>query len=136
MCHVTGTAWWDIPKGRQDPGESSLATVIRETREETGLELMPDALVDLGVVYYREDKSLHLFVGHVSRSKVEPARCVCTTYFQDGRTGALRPEMDGFAWVAFEDVPRLCAKAMARLLVARLPLATLGALLPVAQCLA
>lgn len=136
MGHVTGATWWDIPKGGQDPGESSLATVVRETLEETGLLLLPDALRDLGVVNYRPDKELHLFAGHVTRAKVDPAACICTTYFQQVHTQQLLPELDEFAWVPFAEVPVRSAKAMARLLEGRLPLTSLAPLLPATECLA
>jgi 8-oxo-dGTP pyrophosphatase MutT (NUDIX family) len=136
MGHVTGAAWWDIPKGGQDEGESALATVVRETQEETGLTLLPDALIDLGVVHYRPDKSLHLFAGRVTRTRVDPSACICTTYFRQFHTQKLLPELDAFAWVPFEDVPARCAKAMSRLLVGRLPLASLVPMLPAKQCLA
>jgi len=35
------------PAGHVDPGESVLAAVVRETREETGLDFTPEALVGL-----------------------------------------------------------------------------------------
>jgi len=136
MGHVTGAAWWDIPKGGQDEGESAIATVVRETLEETGLTLLPDALIDLGVVNYRPDKSLHLFAGRVTRSSVDPSACICTTYFRQFHTQKMLPEMDGFAWVPFDEVPTRSAKAMARLLEGRLPLASLVSMLPAEQCLA
>jgi len=37
ICHVTGTAKWDIPKGLLDPGEDTLAAAMRELYEEAGL---------------------------------------------------------------------------------------------------
>ncbi|MDR1710749.1 MAG: NUDIX domain-containing protein [Propionibacteriaceae bacterium] len=35
----TGDQWWFTPGGGIDPGESQLAAVVRELREETGLEI-------------------------------------------------------------------------------------------------
>jgi ADP-ribose pyrophosphatase YjhB (NUDIX family) len=35
LCHVTGTNHWDIPKGMQEPGESTLHAAKRELMEET-----------------------------------------------------------------------------------------------------
>jgi 8-oxo-dGTP pyrophosphatase MutT (NUDIX family) len=38
---------WNQPAGHVDPGEAILDAVVRETLEETGLELTPTALVGL-----------------------------------------------------------------------------------------
>jgi putative (di)nucleoside polyphosphate hydrolase len=48
LCHVTGTDHWDIPKGMQDPGETTLEAAMRELSEETGLCFDPLLFVDLG----------------------------------------------------------------------------------------
>ena len=37
--------WWDMPGGGREAGESAEACVLRETREEVGLELSEAALV-------------------------------------------------------------------------------------------
>src|SRR5438067_9937252 len=61
LCHVTGTRAWDIPKGLQDPGETTLEAALRELREETGLVYPADRFVELGRYEYRKDKALHLY---------------------------------------------------------------------------
>ena len=67
LVHPTNKKHWDIPKGKGDPGENPLDTVLRECYEETGLDLMFKSknLVDLGVNHYPRKKSpnrhLHLF---------------------------------------------------------------------------
>ncbi len=119
LCHATGTSRWDIPKGRREPGESEIEAAIRETAEESGLRFTPQVLLDLGRFRYRPGKDLHLFA---TRSEhVDPARCSCSTQFRDAR-GRLVPEMDGYAWVAFDEVPRRCAKNMTTLLTRTLSL--------------
>jgi 8-oxo-dGTP pyrophosphatase MutT (NUDIX family) len=130
LCHVTCATWWDIPKGGQDAGETPLATAVRETREETGIALLPGALVDLGRIAYRSDKSLYLFAARTTRAAVDPVRCCCTSHFRQPHTGALLPEMDGFAWVPFAEVGARCAKTMAEVLTERLSLTDIAARLP------
>ncbi len=123
LCHVTGTARWDIPKGGGDAGESEIDTAIRETAEETGLRFEPDELLDLGRFPYRRGKDLHLFAALIER--IDTARCVCTTHFRDAR-GNLRLEMDGFEWVPFAQVTGRCGKSLAALLTRTISLPSLS----------
>lgn len=37
---------WDLPGGRPDAGEDHRATLVREVREETGLDVEPGVLLD------------------------------------------------------------------------------------------
>lgn len=113
LCHATGTSRWDIPKGGGEPGETPIATAIRETAEETGLRFEPEALLDLGRHAYRPGKDLHLFGAMIER--IDLAQCSCSTHYRDA-LGRERPEMDGFAWVPFDEVPLRCAKNMTALL--------------------
>jgi len=119
LCHATGTSRWDIPKGRREAGESEIDAAIRETSEECGLRFAPADLLELGRVRYRPGKDLHLFA--VRSERIDPARCSCSTRFRDAR-GRLVPEMDGYAWVAFDEVARRCAKNMTTLLTRTLSL--------------
>ncbi|MCU0921761.1 MAG: NUDIX hydrolase [Burkholderiaceae bacterium] len=119
LCHATGTYVWDIPKGGADPGESTLATAIRETAEETGLRFAPEELLDLGHFGYRPSKDLHLYAA--LRERFDPRQCHCSSHFTD-LWGRRRPEMDAYEWIAFERVPRRCARRMAEVLTQRLSL--------------
>ena len=119
LCHATGTARWDIPKGHGEAGESTQETALRETAEETGLVFQPDELLELGRSTYRPSKDLWLYAALTER--FDTARCHCRTQFQD-RFGRMRPEMDGYAWTPFAGVAARCAPNMARLLTQRLSL--------------
>ena len=119
LCHATGSSRWDIPKGIHEPGEAEVETAIRETAEECGLTFEPDTLLDLGRYPYRRVKDLHLYAALIER--IDTAQCVCSTQFRDAY-GRLRPEMDAFEWVAFDDVAKRCGKSMAALLTQRISL--------------
>ena len=123
LCHVTGQDHWDLPKGGPDPGEAPLATALRETREETGLRLDPGALHDLGRLAYRPRKDLHLFATRLPRLDVTLLRC--ESHFAQVGTGRRLPEMDGYGWFAFADVPRHCTAKLADVLCQRLDLPAL-----------
>jgi 8-oxo-dGTP diphosphatase len=43
--HEPGKGLWSVPGGRIEPGETDQAAVIRETREETGLIVVPGPLI-------------------------------------------------------------------------------------------
>jgi ADP-ribose pyrophosphatase YjhB (NUDIX family) len=43
--HPPGEGLWSLPGGRVEPGEADAAAVVRELREETGLEVTPGALI-------------------------------------------------------------------------------------------
>jgi putative (di)nucleoside polyphosphate hydrolase len=122
LCHATGNRHWDIPKGAAIEGESSAQAAVRETREECGLCLDPGVLTDLGRFAYRPEKELALHA--VLTERFDARQCVCSSLFRDHQ-GRLRPEMDGFRWTAFVDVPRRCAKSMAAMLARALSLTEL-----------
>ena len=119
LCHATGTFVWDIPKGGGSAGETPLHTAIRETAEECGLRFEPAELTELGRFGYRPDKDLHLYAALVDG--VDVRDCHCSSHFTDV-WGRQRPEMDAFAWTAFERVHRRCARRMAALLTQTLSL--------------
>lgn len=120
MCHATGGAYWDIPKGGSEAGETPLQTAIREAAEECALRFTEGDLLELGRLPYRPSKDLHLYGALIER--VDTARCRCSTSFRD-RFGREHLEMDAFAWVPFADVPGRCAKSLAALIEKALPLA-------------
>lgn len=119
LCHLTGTPWWDLPKGVQEPGESEAEAAVREAREECGLLIDPAAWTDLGRFPYRPGKDLHLFA--LSHPRVALASLSCVSRFTDSR-GRVRPEVDAWAWVGPGEVRRRCSPALARVLCERVNL--------------
>lgn len=45
--HKIGTDYWDLPAGLADLGETTTGTLVREMREETGLEIEPVRILGL-----------------------------------------------------------------------------------------
>lgn len=66
LVHPAGNynrrAPWGIPKGLPDDGESLVDAAVRETKEETGVQVDVDKLTPLGHVEYRKSrKRIHAF---------------------------------------------------------------------------
>ncbi len=120
LCHVTGQDHWDLPKGGLNEGETPLQAALRETREETGLTLDAAGLLDLGRMPYRTRKDLHLFATRLPR--IDPGLLSCESRFSDSATGARLPEMDGFGWFPFSEIPQRCSAKLAAVLTQRLDL--------------
>jgi putative (di)nucleoside polyphosphate hydrolase len=121
LCHVTGQNHWDLPKGGIDSGESPQEAALRETREETGLRLPADSLIDLGRFEYTAKKNLYLFATLMPRFDIAGLRC--ESHYFDRLSGREQPEMDGYGWFAFERASTLCTQKMAAVLTARIDLA-------------
>jgi putative (di)nucleoside polyphosphate hydrolase len=117
LCHVTDTRSWDIPKGMQDAGESTLQAAMRELREEAGIALAAERFEDLGGFGYRRDKRLHLYRVRVDDELGDLSQLVCTSFFPHPVTGVARPEADGFRWAARAELAALCWPRMGRLLL-------------------
>jgi 8-oxo-dGTP pyrophosphatase MutT (NUDIX family) len=61
LGHSTGNNFWDIPKGMLEEDETFVQAAIRETKEEFGLILHEDELIDIGLFDYNKYKMLYLF---------------------------------------------------------------------------
>lgn len=118
LCHVTGTSHWDIPKGLQDPGESTLETARRELLEETGLAFEQALFEEIGNFSYQPAKRLHLYRVQAPEHLESLAHLTCISHFVHHATGRLTPEMDGYRWARREEIDMLCAPRMAARLLA------------------
>lgn len=125
LAHATETSHWDIPKGQPDLGEAPIDAALRELREETGIELAPQRLKDLGRFAYRRDKDLHLFAVRIEDGEVDLTHCVCTSMFPSRRDGRQIPEMDAFRWVEPHAVGEYASRSLTRLFETTVSLAEL-----------
>jgi len=118
VCHATGNARWDLPKGLQEPGETALQTAVRECWEETSLAVRPGTLHELGLFDYLPAKRLHLFALRVAPDAFEIRQCRCHSTYPHHATGLPTPEVDGYAWKPLDRLGDWCGKNMSRVLLA------------------
>lgn len=85
----------DIPKGKVEDGETPYEAAIRETNEETGLDLSNIHLEEIGLLPYNKKKNIHLFKCNMDIDDLTILNC--TSYFD--QSGRMYPEMEGFEWV-------------------------------------
>src|SRR3954470_321771 len=116
MCHATGTARWDLPKGLPEPGETTLQAALREAREETALIFDASALLDLGLHDYLAAKRLHLYAVKVATQAFEIADCHCTSTFPHRTTGRLLREVDAYAGKPLDGLDDWCGPNLRRVL--------------------
>lgn len=113
ICHPTAGKWWDLPKGKKDPGESDSETAVREMREETGLCADVSNLEYLGTFSYRPNKDLCLFKWQVDVMP-DPGTLHCTSTFHSNMQWY--PEMDKFAIVDRDACLKLVNPSMCKVL--------------------
>ena len=87
LCHRTDRDLWNLPGGRVGPGEAPWEAVVREVREEVGLEVRVEKLLGVYSVPSRDDL-------------VFSFRCLLVS----GELGT-SDEADDAAWFACSDIP-------------------------------
>lgn len=86
---------YNLPAGKLENDESLIEAAKREAREETGLEVEPVSLVNVGQkVYEGKDKTLLIFTFH---SKIKEGKL---------RTTREHPEVDYFSYEEIEDMDK------------------------------
>ena len=90
--HAPSAGTWSVPGGRVEPGESDAEAVVRELREETGLEVRPGELV-----------------GRVERPALDGVVYDIHDYAADVVSGQLAAGTDAAdaRWVAEDELPTL-----------------------------
>jgi 8-oxo-dGTP pyrophosphatase MutT (NUDIX family) len=114
LGHATRSPRWDIPKGVAEAGENFAAAAARELREETGLVVSPDQLVELGVHVYLRGKDLALFAWQPPQLP-DPQSLACTSLFALPN-GTMLPEFDRFDLVPWDEALSHVGKNLARIL--------------------
>lgn len=117
LGHVTDKVHWELPKGRQQVGESTLEAAQRELKEETGLQFDTRAFYDIGDFDYKPNKRLHLYKVYVRDGSIRPEALSCTSFFplQPGRGPVVA--MDKFCWSTRGEIPRYCLPRLAERLL-------------------
>ena len=114
LGHATRSPRWDIPKGVAESGENFADAAARELREETGLVVSPDEIVELGVHAYLRGKDLALFAWRPPQLP-DPQSLVCTSLFALP-SGTMLPEFDRFDLFPWDDALLHVGKNLARIL--------------------
>ena len=109
---------WSIPKGKIDGDETPLEAAIRETFEETNIqvsELLNDFLY-LGKRVYRHKKKDIRMYGLLEPENVDwsSMEIKCNSNVEEWRGGF--PEMDDYRWVTFEEARLLIHDTQASVL--------------------
>lgn len=115
VCHSTGNDFFDLPKGTVEEGESPLSACIRETMEETSLDVSNEHLIDLGVFSYNRRKNLHLFL-MITENLPSIDKMICTSFFLNPKTNEFLPEADYYKYVRFVDKHHYVTKNLSNVL--------------------
>lgn len=115
LCHVTDSKHWDLPKGKIDPGELDKDAAIRELYEETGIEVTPDQVSEIGIFSYKKGKILSLWLYKVERMP-DISTLFCHSTFDNGK-GMMKLEMDGYQAVQWNQIEKFVVLNMYKVLV-------------------
>lgn len=107
ICHPTNHKpdFFSIPKGKIEDGESPAEAAIRETFEETNIDLAGCTMVALEMVNYQsKKKALHPFIVFEHENRLLNWDCFdlkCNSFVPEDKGGF--PEMDGYKWVTLDE---------------------------------
>ena len=122
ICHTTqdpdyiysdSDPFWTIPKGLVEEGENSLAAALRETIEETGLNLEdyyhPSRYSPFHTYRSKSKKKYVIYYLDDADNKLFDFPFKCTSLIDNKRCPSRNglPELDMFRWVSKEEAKRL-----------------------------
>ncbi len=88
--------WLDIPKGHAEKGEHIIDTALRETKEETGLDVAPDRFFRHSMAYWVTEEG-------------QRVKKIVTVFIAEVPAGArvrVSSEHVGYVWLAYKDALR------------------------------
>jgi len=114
--------FYDLPKGKIDPGESAQKAAVRETWEEANIKINPKKLIDLGRFKYLKKskywpaKDIHLFMYKVDTANLPSLSLMkCNSFYHD-KDGSLKPETIGFKYIGIKNIKQYMSKNMIKVL--------------------
>jgi predicted NUDIX family NTP pyrophosphohydrolase len=111
ICHPTkhDPNLWSIPKGVPDDGENYWQAAVRETLEETGIEVPVDSIRQtLKKFKYKHGKKTlisFLIIGDENPDINFDIELKCSSYVAPDKGGF--PEIDDFRWTTLDDAEKL-----------------------------
>lgn len=111
--HPTGHEGWSIPKGKLEEGETSYEAALRETWEETNVDLgLVVAYIELEPVRYTHGKKklkpFIVFEDENSKINSKGFELKCNSIVpDDAKWNAGKPEMDDFKWVTIDEAKEI-----------------------------
>jgi 8-oxo-dGTP pyrophosphatase MutT (NUDIX family) len=107
--HPTGHDFWSIPKGKLEEGETSYEAALRETWEETNVDLREAVQqYELDIIRYKSGKKklkpFIIFEDENRKINSEEFVFKCNSIVdKDSKWNAGLPEMDDFKWITLEE---------------------------------
>jgi predicted NUDIX family NTP pyrophosphohydrolase len=102
--------FWSITKGRRDEGEDSLTCALRETYEESNIDLRGET-----IKYYKlkkrkfhdKPKQLRPYVIFEFENDIDfnSFELKCNSFVEPAKGGF--PEMDGYQWITIEEAKKI-----------------------------